>query len=133
MICAGTCKYRGPCTGDDALALLFSGTNEDGQNMGDVFEVFRNPTCASLPEMEAMIMTMKGMAGQPGVTIDVAAMDDVDAKLEIGKDICGTSSRARKLTDAPRMDASKAHQAAAMLRSIKTTAHRLAQVRGLGQ
>jgi len=139
LICAGTCEYRGACTGDDALALLFTPNPDDEEgesddsNNDDNNENDENQspmTCATLPVMEALIMGLGNSEGNEA-DFDAAAMTPL---FSIANEICGTSRRARKLTDAPQMDAPKAHKlAAAMLRSIKTTVHRLAQVRGLGQ
>jgi hypothetical protein len=138
LICADTCQYHGACTGDAALALLFPGDDEEGEegesddsNNDDNNDNDENQspmTCATLPFMEAVMMALGNSEGNEA---DVAA---TTALFSIANEVCGTSRRARKLTDAPRMDAPKAHKlAAAMLRSIKTTVHRLAQVRGLGQ
>jgi len=151
LICADTCEYHGACTGDDALALLFApnpddegaeeeegesdDSNNDDNNDNDENPMSGPMTCATLPVMEALVMGLGNSEGNEA-DFDAAA---VTALFSIANEICGTSRRARarrarKLTDAPRMDAPKAHKlAAAMLRSIKTTVHRLAQVRGLGQ
>ena len=106
LLCAGTCQYHGPCTGDGALAVLFSG---DGGTI----------TCSTLPESEAAIAS--GAVDVPPEAIPM---------LSIAREMCGlppASRRARKMTDAPPV--SKVHKlAAAMLRSTKTMAHRLAQV-----
>merc|ERR1719149_487576 len=139
LICAGTCQYHGPCTGDDALALLFApnpddeegeeGESDDSNNddNNDNDENQSPMTCATL----ALAQALMGLGNSTANEADAAAMS---ALFSIANEVCGTSRRARKLTDAPRMDAPKAHKlAAAMLRSIKTTVHRLAQVRGLGQ
>jgi hypothetical protein len=141
LICAGTCQYHGACTGDAAVALLFApppddegeeeeeGESDDSNNddNNDNDENQSPMTCAML----ALTQALMGLGNSTGNEADAAAMS---ALFSIANEICGTSRRARKLTDAPRMDAPKAHKlAAAMLRSIKTTVHRLAQVRGLGQ
>ena len=75
-----------------------------------------------LPMVEAVI----------GVAPESEASAMGNQLISIGKEMCGlppASRRARKMTDAPPVDASKVHKlAAAMLRSTKTMAHRLAQV-----
>jgi hypothetical protein len=125
VVCASSCKYHGPCTGDEALAVFFSDDDDDiADGDDDDFEM----TCATLPAIEATLSLLSG-------TDDAAAL--TAAMFPIAREICGlppASQRARKMTDAPPVDASKVHKlAAAMLRSTKTMAHRLAQVRGLGQ
>ena len=112
LVCAGTCQYNGPCTGDGALAVLFSDDDED-ENADDDDEPM---TCS-------MFAMLDGMGGLPD-------MGAVGTQLySIAREICAPARRARKMTDAAPVDASKAHKlAAAMLRSTKTMAHRLAQV-----
>ena len=59
LICAGTCDYRGACTGDDALALLFApNPDEDADSDSE-----GPPTCASLPMMEAFVMALGNAEG----------------------------------------------------------------------
>jgi len=139
LICAGTCKYSGACTGDDALAHLWTSSDCEG----NIFAPPPTLVCETYPALKASLEDQEFNEevfegeeycdGNP-VTKEVEAAG-IAAILSISDEICDDSlSRARKLTDAPRMDASKAHKlAAAMLRSIKKTADRLAQVRGLGQ
>jgi len=113
LVCAGSCQYHGPCTGDGALAVLFG----DGMM-----------TCSTLSVVDEADI----IAGVAPERIPL-----MPAVFAFGRELCGlppASRRARKMTDAPPVDASKVHKlAAAMLRSTKTMAHRLAQVRGLGQ
>ena len=110
LVCAGSCQYHGPCTGDGAVAVLLG----DGK------------TCSTLSvEDEADFIA--------GVAPDAQDMIPLlPAVFAFGRELCGlppASRRARKMTDAPPVDASKVHKlAAAMLRSTKTMAHRLAQV-----
>ena len=114
LVCAGSCQYHGPCTGDGALAVLFSDDDDDG-----------TMTCSMLPAYEAAIASAYGGADVPPEAIAL-----MPTMLSIAREICGlppASRRARKMTDAPPV--SKVHKlAAAMLRSTKTMAHRLAQV-----
>ena len=124
VICADSCQYHGPCTGDGALAVLFSKDNE----VSDM-------TCATLPLSEAIMGALVG-----GITSDAGDGSDPTAEelaivptmFSIGRKICGlppatAARRARKMTDARPVDASKVHKlAAAMLRATKTMAHRLA-------
>ena len=105
VICADSCQYHGPCTGDGALGVLF--TND-------------NMTCATLQLSEAQMSAMNMMNAI------------ISTMFSIGRKICGlppatAARRARKMTDALPVDASKVHKlAAAMLRSTKAMAHRLA-------
>ena len=109
LLCAGSCQYHGPCTGDGALAVLFS---------DDV-------TCSMLPMIDEADMIASGEVPPEVIPL-------LPAMYAFGRELCGlppASRRARKMTDAPPVDASKVHKlAAAMLRSTKTMAHRLAQV-----
>lgn len=136
LICAASCKYHGPCTGDRAVAALFSDPDEPNDEP---------MKCADVAAFEAIV---NGYKSGTVTAADLAQMDwDPPTEEELGqmeilfpiaRGMCGLppARRARKMTDAPPVDASKAHKlAAAMLRSTKTMAHRLAQVaaRGLGQ
>jgi len=118
VVCAGSCQYQGPCTGDGALAVLFSGDDEDENADDDDGPM----TCSIIPMAEAMALTLAPQSEHAGMKI----------LFSIAREMCGlppASRRARKMTDAPPVDASKVHKlAAAMLRSTKTMAHRLAQV-----
>ena len=129
LVCAASCKYHGPCTGDGALAILFSDPDEPNDD---------SMKCADVADFEAIV---NGYKSGTYTAADLAQMDwDPPTEEELGymeilfplaRGMCGLppARRARKMTDAAPVDASKAHKlAAAMLRSTKTMAHRLAQV-----
>ena len=123
VICADSCQYHGPCTGDGALAALFP--NE-------------NMTCAMLTLYDALLnmgAITSDEDGTSGSTAEEQAIVPtlISTVISIGKKICGlppartAARRARKMTDTRPVDASKVHElAAAMLRSTKAMAHRLA-------
>lgn len=48
VICGESCQFRGPCTGDEALAVLFSDDNM---------------TCATLPDYDAAISGIIALMG----------------------------------------------------------------------
>jgi len=143
LICAGTCKYSGACTADVALAHLWTSSDCEGIIDAPPPEFGCTMFAGMKPVLEAEEYDPEdhGEFYCDGTAVKKEVEEaGLAAIISISDEICKDSlsqdslSRARKLTDAPRMDASKAHKlAAAMLRSIKTTAHRLAQVRGLGQ
>lgn len=132
LMCAESCNYRGPCTGDKALAMLISPDEEaDAACEADPYCTNQAPTtCETLPEFESMTSMIE----------DADAYDNMMMVMKIAKEVCGNvydRRRARKMAAAPHMDALKARNklaaahvalaAAHMLRSIKTTAHRLTQ------
>lgn len=129
LICAASCKYRGPCTGNAALAALVSEPNEPEEDP---------PTCETIVLYQAIMDGYKSgtytAADLEGMDLDVPTEDDLkhgEWVFPLARVMCGLppARRARKMTDAAPVDASKAHKlAAAMLRSTKTMAHRLAQV-----
>jgi hypothetical protein len=171
LLCASSCQYRGACTGDEALAILFSDDDDDeNDEQHDDQNDDQETTCAGISAVEAWLagVTSGGPTGgsddpTPGeeaceqkgfgesecTAVGCCQYDDALCWTAVGNDPCSTgparqatiisigraicgpppASRARKMTDAPPVDASKVHKlAAAMLRSTKTMAHRLAQV-----
>ena len=108
LVCAESCKYSGPCKGDEAVAVLFARDPSDPIDPDDP----NIRTCAEVDQ--ALIMSQA----------DALLKDYL---MSVKKDICGMR-RARKMSAAPQADAPKARKlAAAMLRTIKTTARRLTQ------
>ena len=144
LLCASSCQYRGACTGDEALAILFSDDDDDENDEQNDDENDDQPmTCATLPTSELIFSALASGGPTGGNDANTGGSDDetelsseqvqalMATMFSVGRAICGLppASRARKMTDAPPVDASKVHKlAAAMLRSTKTMAHRLAQV-----
>ena len=116
VVCATSCQYHGPCMGDGALAVL-TGEEEDP------------PKCEDLPGIEFLVdgyFSGTLTAEQLPAEINEEELAGMQMMLPLAKELCGLR-RARKMTDARPVDASKVHKlAAAMLRSTKTMAHRLA-------
>ena len=116
LVCAGSCQYHGPCTGDGALTVLFSDSM----------------TCSTFSMIDEADIMAYIMADVDDGEVDSDAIPFIPVMYAFGRELCGlppASRRARKMTDAPPVDASKVQKlAAAMLRSTKTMAHRLAQV-----
>ena len=56
MLCASSCQYRGACTGDKALAVLFS-DNDDDENDDQIDDQNddQETTCASISAVEAWL------------------------------------------------------------------------------
>ena len=138
LMCAQSCKYSGACKGDEALAVIFAPDPDAPPD--DQTEPL---TCASLVLMELFVSAFPtdGSGGQqnggqqsggqqsppPSQADQANDQAGMDLMMSIGKDMCGMR-RARKMTAAPQADAPKARKlAAAMLRTIKTTARRLTQ------
>ena len=126
VVCARSCHYHGPCTGDGALNVLFSDDDDDENGSGD-----DEPMTCAMMEVVTDVFTFELFTNITDVD-DPDVFSMTETLFSIARKICGlppASRRARKMTDAPPVDASKVHKlAAAMLRSAKTMAHRLAQV-----
>ena len=136
LMCAQSCKYSGACKGDEALAVLFAPDPDAPPDANNTAEPL---TCASLVFMEILLSAFPtdggggqqsggqqsgGQQSPPPSQADQAAME---MAMSIGKEMCGMR-RARKMTAAPQTDEPKSRKlAAAMLRTIKTTARHLTQ------
>ena len=132
LMCAQSCKYSGTCKGDEALAVIFAPDPDAPPDEQTAV------TCASLVMMELLLSAFPtdGGGGQqsggqqsppPSQADQANDQAGMDLMMSIGKEMCGMR-RARKMTAAPQADAPKARKlAAAMLRTIKTTARRLTQ------
>lgn len=141
LMCAQSCKYSGACKGDEALAVIFAPDPDAPPDEQTAV------TCASLVLMELFLSVGEsafptdGSGGQqnggqqsggqqsppPSQADQANDQAGMDLMMSIGKEMCGMR-RARKMTAAPQADAPKARKlAAAMLRTIKTTARRLTQ------
>ena len=131
LMCAQSCKYSGTCKGDEALAVIFAPDPDAPPDEQTAV------TCASLVMMELLLSAFPtdggggqqsgGQQSPPPSQADQANDQVGDFIMSVGKEMCGMR-RARKMTAAPQADAPKARKlAAAMLRTIKTTARRLTQ------
>ena len=64
MLCASSCQYRGACTGDKALAVLFS-DNDDDENDDQIDDQNddQETTCASISAVEAWLAGVTSSGG----------------------------------------------------------------------